>query len=322
MERRATATDKKKPSVGRVKPMLRGTSADADSRIPSNAATQLTQGNVSQARRSAVAEAEARYTGRSAQIEMLRERIRRYLEQAASLRAEHRRDHVSVENVHNNDEEQDDAVPGVISRMLQNRQSEIVLQNVLQEVLSEVGSKLRQDIENQIRMSRNSNEQKLETLTTRFEDVLRQNQYAHDQEVLELRGSIEYLQETLTATREESERLRQQLDEANFKILERSEDMGCVQAEITDLRQEVQALRAYRDKHRLEMKNLDQLQKQLEDLQTINRLTRQEFTKLEEERDELREEFEKNLLRLRMANQLRNKAIEEQLDDTAEEILF
>ncbi|VDN24680.1 unnamed protein product [Cylicostephanus goldi] len=234
--------------------MLRGTSADANSRIPSTGAPQLSQGNVSQTRRSAVAEAEARYTGRTAQIEMLRERIRRYLEQAASLRAEHRRGDALIHNVQENEEvEQEDAVPGIISQMLQNRQSEIVLQNVIQEVLSEVESKVRQEFENQFRTSRNSNEQKLETLTTRFEDVLRQKEYAHDQEVLELRGSIEYLQETLTATREESERLRQQLDEANFKILERSEDVGNVQAEITDLRQEVQALRAYRDKHRVRL---------------------------------------------------------------------
>ncbi|KAL6742526.1 hypothetical protein Aduo_015670 [Ancylostoma duodenale] len=102
-----------------------------------------------------------------------------------------------------------------------------------------------------MRISHEYNEQKLEELTLRFEQLLRQQEYAHQQEVLELQGSIEYLQEKLVTDREQKEALEQGLEDANMKLLERSEEMGSIRAELSDLRKEVQELRAYKAKHRV-----------------------------------------------------------------------
>ncbi|VDM77532.1 unnamed protein product [Strongylus vulgaris] len=164
--------------------------------------------------------------------------------------------------------------------MMESSHVDTVLRNVLQEVLSDVEKKLREDIDKHLKLSRASNEQKLKELTAQFEHVFRQKQYSHEQELLELQGSVEYLQETLTTTREQKERLEQELEDANVKLLETSEEMGSIRAEVSDLRKEVQVLRAYRDKHMREVQNLDQLQKRLEDYQAVNRYIRQEFAKV------------------------------------------
>ncbi|RCN38735.1 hypothetical protein ANCCAN_15329 [Ancylostoma caninum] len=99
-------------------------------------------------------------------------------------------------------------------------------------------------------ISHEYNEQKLGELTHRFEQLLRQQEYAHQQEVLELQGSIEYLQEKLVTDREQREALEQELEDANMKLLERSEEMGSIRAELSDLRKEVQELREYKAKHK------------------------------------------------------------------------
>ncbi|KAL6742527.1 hypothetical protein Aduo_015671 [Ancylostoma duodenale] len=69
------------------------------------------------------------------------------------------------------------------------------------------------------------------------------------------------------------------------------------------------------------MQNVEKLRKELEAFQAVHRLTREEFAKIEDERDELREEFEKSLQKIKLANQRRNRTIEEELDETMDELL-
>ncbi|EYC13280.1 hypothetical protein Y032_0044g1079 [Ancylostoma ceylanicum] len=69
------------------------------------------------------------------------------------------------------------------------------------------------------------------------------------------------------------------------------------------------------------MQNVEKLRKELEVSQAVNRITREEFAKIEDERDELREEFEKSLQKIKLANQRRNRTIEEELDETMDELL-
>ncbi|KIH68347.1 hypothetical protein ANCDUO_01315 [Ancylostoma duodenale] len=231
-------------------------------------------------RRSNIAECEARLFERTAHVEALRERVRRFLQQAAFLRNDRRGNNTLLQDTGSVDEGRDEPIPDVLSHMVEN--SEVDLQNALHDVLSDVKKSLKEDM----RISHEYNEQKLEELTLRFEQLLRQQEYAHQQEVLELQGSIEYLQEKLVTDREQKEALEQGLEDANMKLLERSEEMGSIRAELSDLRKEVQELRAYKAKHRREMQNVEKLRKELEAFQAVHRLTREEFAKVSSNRED------------------------------------
>ncbi|EPB72997.1 hypothetical protein ANCCEY_07918 [Ancylostoma ceylanicum] len=301
MEMRSATPAKKKPSVGRVKPIPR-----ANQKVTSSTPAPVNATTTASLRR-------PQLRSGVTQTSLLRERSFCHL---GKFRPYGKEFAVSYSKPHFY-EARDEPIPDVFSHMMENPQSDTSLQNALQDVLSDVKKSLKEDM----RISNEYNEQKLEELTHRFEQLLRQQEYAHQQEVLELQGSIEYLQEKLVSNREQKEVLEQKLEDANQKILERSEEMGSIRAEVSDLRREVQELRAYKAKHMREMQNVEKLRKELEVSQAVNRITREEFAKIEDERDELREEFEKSLQKIKLANQRRNRTIEEELDETMDELL-
>ncbi|VDL82607.1 unnamed protein product [Nippostrongylus brasiliensis] len=122
-------------------------------------------------------------------------------------------------------------------------------------------------------------------------------------------------------TRELNEDLAQRLEDANSTLLERAQDRGAMVAEIEDLREELKELRVFKAKHGREMQNIDRLRADAEKQKQITETVLEEFVKMENERDELRSEFEKSLLKLRQSNYQRNRAIVAELDEAEEELL-
>ncbi|KAK6044892.1 hypothetical protein COOONC_17603, partial [Cooperia oncophora] len=137
-----------------------------------------------------------------------------------------------------------------------------------------------------LRIAQERNDRRLEDLTLRFEQTLRQRETDHLREVTELHGRIEYLQDKLEATREMNESLEQRLENANSELLDHSQNMGSTMAEIKDLRQEVKDLRLFKARHRQEMESIDRLRQELEEHKMIAKTVVEEFVKVENERDE------------------------------------
>ncbi|PIO68166.1 hypothetical protein TELCIR_10057 [Teladorsagia circumcincta] len=163
----------------------------------------------------------------------------------------------------------------LLSILLGESQSETNLRGPIQRILKEIDNILREDVELQLRNEQEQSDRRLENLTMRFEQTLRQRESSHLREIAELHGRIDYLQDQLRATREMNESLEQRLDNTNSELLERSQNIGCTMAEI----------------------------------------------EVENERDELRMEFDKNLQKLRQSNQRRHHAIVAELDEAEDEIL-
>ncbi|VDO73989.1 unnamed protein product [Heligmosomoides polygyrus] len=181
----------------------------------------------------------------------------------------------------------------LLSILLEESQSQgINIQGSLHRILTEIDSILKEDVEQQLRVASEQSDRRVGDLALRFEQTIRQREGAHLREVTELSGRIEYLQDELRASREMREDLEEQLEVANLELIERSQDMGSIKAEIEDLRREVKELRAYKAKH-----------------------------KLESERDELQAEFDKSLQKLRQSNQRRHQAIVAELDEAEDELL-
>ncbi|EYC13284.1 hypothetical protein Y032_0044g1080 [Ancylostoma ceylanicum] len=160
---RSATPAKKKPSVGRVKPIPRANQKVTSSTpAPVNATTtaslrrpQLRSGvtQTSLMRRSHIAECEARLFERTAHVEALRERVRRFLQQAAFLRSERRGNNSLLQDSGSVDEARDEPIPDVFSHMMENPQSDTSLQNALQDVLSDVKKSLKEDVNEQACLS-------------------------------------------------------------------------------------------------------------------------------------------------------------------------
>ncbi|KAL6742525.1 hypothetical protein Aduo_015669 [Ancylostoma duodenale] len=151
---------KKKPSVGRVKPIPRAnqkatnpTPATFNATAISSLRRPYSRGDVTQTsvvRRSNIAECEARLFERTAHVEALWERVRRFLQQAAFLRNDRRGNNTLLQDTGSVDEGRDEPIPDVLSHMVEN--SEVDLQNALHDVLSDVKKSLKEDVNEQARL--------------------------------------------------------------------------------------------------------------------------------------------------------------------------
>ncbi|RCN38736.1 hypothetical protein ANCCAN_15330 [Ancylostoma caninum] len=102
-------------------------------------------------RRSHIAECEARLFERNAHVEALRERVRRFLQQAAFLRNGRRGNNTLLQDSRSVGESRDEPIPDVFSHMVEN--SEVDLQNALHDVLSDVKKSLKEDVNEQACLS-------------------------------------------------------------------------------------------------------------------------------------------------------------------------
>lgn len=332
----ATAAIRKKPSIVRVLPIPR--KSDVPPSItkvigsPINVsfprATRASPSHNAPARRAQVQKLGGTYADRAAHIGVLRGRIRGLLQEAADPRVRARGGSSLLEHdryrFHDYGITESDGsnLARLLSILLEESQSQgINIQGSLHRILTEIDSILKEDVEQQLRVASEQSDRRVGDLALRFEQTIRQREGAHLREVTELSGRIEYLQDELRASREMREDLEEQLEVANLELIERSQDMGSIKAEIEDLRREVKELRAYKAKHKQEMQNIDRLMDELEKHKFVAKRTLEEFAKLESERDELQAEFDKSLQKLRQSNQRRHQAIVAELDEAEDELL-
>ncbi|KAK5979566.1 hypothetical protein GCK32_003741 [Trichostrongylus colubriformis] len=209
----------------------------------------------------------------------------------------------------------------LLSLLLGESQNEGNLRGPIGRILTEIDNILREDVQQQLRIAQERSDRRQEDLTVKFEQSLRQRESAHLREITELHGRIDYLQDELEATREMNGKLEQQLEDANMQLLEWTQNMGSIMAELDDLRKEVEELRLFKAKYRRGMEHIERLRQESEKQKLIAETTFEEFAKMEQERDELRLEFHKNLQKLRQSNQKRHRAIMAEIDEAEEELL-
>ncbi|WKY10127.1 hypothetical protein Q1695_002463 [Nippostrongylus brasiliensis] len=258
---------------------------------------------------------------RAAFVRAQQERLRGLLEQASRPRRELTIGRSDDELSGNSDEADGSNLARLLSTLLGNAHSEQSLRAPLGRVLAEIDAILKEDVEQRLRIERERSAHREEELVLRFEQTITERESANMLEIVQLHGRIEYLQDELRTTRELNEDLAQRLEDANSTLLERAQDRGAMIAEIEDLREELKELRVFKAKHGREMQNIDRLRADAEKQKQITETVLEEFVKMENERDELRSEFEKSLLKLRQSNYQRNRAIVAELDEAEEELL-
>uniref|UniRef100_A0A158P6Q2 Protein Muted homolog n=1 Tax=Angiostrongylus cantonensis TaxID=6313 RepID=A0A158P6Q2_ANGCA len=203
----------------------------------------------------------------------------------------------------------------LLSRLIQSAQSKDNLRTtVFQRILMEIDKLLMEYVEEELRKSREHNDQQMEDLTVAFDQLLRQKEYAYQREILELHDRVNYFQDELTACRKSNEILEQQLANANRVLVERSQEMGHTMKEITELRLEVERLRL----DKIERKNICQIHQEVEKHKLINKEILEEFAKIKSERDEFLSELNSSLMKMRHSNLRRNQAIEAELNEVEE----
>ncbi|KJH53415.1 hypothetical protein DICVIV_00353 [Dictyocaulus viviparus] len=254
---------------------------------------------------------------KNAHIEALRQKISDLFQRAASANC-----HSSASSKWNSTaaretpvETYDSHLARLVSQLIET-QSKSDFQTFFQRILGEIDSLLMKYIdEQQLRKACEHNERQMEDLTLMFDQLIRQKECAHQRDVHELQGRIDYIQDELVANRMANEMLQQQLANANSTIVERSQDMGRTMEEIDQLRNEVKQLRSYKKENEYGIRNINQLYEELYRNKSINEEIIKEFVKIENERDELCSTFTDSLMRIRRSNERKREAIEAELND-------
>ncbi|CAI2354240.1 unnamed protein product [Caenorhabditis sp. 36 PRJEB53466] len=198
--------------------------------------------------------------------------------------------------------ESDDLLLAFISEL---EKGKLEAQSELKYAIVHLEQRMKEEKEVQMEAMKEERETEIEEIGLKHMEQIRTIESANNEQTAMMQGKIDFLQNEVSTLRDLRDSLSIDLVDAREKLTEQAVLLGQNKASIDEMSKEIARLQEYKRNFQRDMRNVENMRKEVEKYKEINEIVMGEFGKIEKERDELLVEVEKSLGRLEVSNQKR-----------------
>ncbi|KAF1750904.1 hypothetical protein GCK72_017455 [Caenorhabditis remanei] len=184
-------------------------------------------------------------------------------------------------------------------------------QSDLKYAIVHLEQRMKEEQETQMEAMKEEREIEIEEIGLKHMEQIRTIESANSEQTAMMQGKIDFLQSEVSTLRELRDSLSADLVESREKLTDQAIILGQNQANIDEMSKEIARLQDYKKNFQRDIRNVENMRKEVEKYKELNDIIMGEFEKIEKERDQLLGEVERNLGRLEISNQQKFERLED-----------
>ncbi|EFP06016.1 hypothetical protein CRE_04919 [Caenorhabditis remanei] len=184
-------------------------------------------------------------------------------------------------------------------------------QSDLKYAIVHLEQRMKEEQETQMEAMKEEREIEIEEIGLKHMEQIRTIESANSEQTAMMQGKIDFLQSEVSTLRDLRDSLSADLVESREKLTDQAIILGQNQANIDEMSKEIARLQDYKKNFQRDMRNVENMRKEVEKYKELNDIIVGEFEKIEKERDQLLGEVERNLGRLEISNQQKFERLED-----------
>uniref|UniRef100_A0A1I7U8G3 NYD-SP28 domain-containing protein n=1 Tax=Caenorhabditis tropicalis TaxID=1561998 RepID=A0A1I7U8G3_9PELO len=184
-------------------------------------------------------------------------------------------------------------------------------QSDLKYTIVHLEQRMKEEQETQMEAMKEEKDIEIEEIGLKHMEQIRTIESANNEQTAMMQGKIDFLQSEVANLRNLRDSLSTDLVESREKLTDQAALIGQQQANIDEMSKEIARLQDYKKNFQRDMRNVENMRKEVEKYKELNDIIMGEFEKIEKERDQLLGEVERNLGRLEISNQQKFEQLEE-----------
>ncbi|CAP25235.1 Protein CBG04559 [Caenorhabditis briggsae] len=184
-------------------------------------------------------------------------------------------------------------------------------QSDLKYAIVHLEQRMKEEQETQMEAMKEERDIEIEEIGLKHMEQIRTIESANNEQTAMMQGKIDFLQAEISNLRNMRDSLSADLVDSRERLTEQAALLGQHQANIDEMSKEIARLQDYKKSFQRDMRNVENMRKEVEKYKELNDIIMGEFEKIEKERDQLLGEVERNLGRLEISNQQKFERLEE-----------